>query len=359
MSKKDTSFNVLHICDYAALYRGNFIDSLESIEEYHENVKNYYLFPARTRNTKTNEWIDAMNQNGTVAYIQDGSLLKNLRLLSKIIKKNKINRVVRHFYDFKIDIALKFLFSGKKVVRFFHGGCPHEKNAVKRAVKRFIWKNNKLVGVSDAIAGEIRREFPDYESVSIVNAIHFDRLDKIDEFEKPEGISLLMMGWDYKRKGVDLAIKAVNNLRGKYDVVLQLVGGKNEEKIRELIVDILGHDADWVRFLPATNNIGTYFNATDIFLSPSRQEAFGYANIEAAYCKNSIVLSRVDGQGELNIEGAYWIERDNVDDFTEKLEAAIVELNDPEKIAQRERVKEQVKQIYSLEEWSNKLVALF
>ena len=359
MSKKETSFNVLHICDYAALYRGNFIDSLESIERYHENVKNYYLFPARTRNTAAKEWIDAMNESAPTAYIQDGNILKNVRLLSKIIKKHKINRVVRHFYDFKIDIALKFLFGGKRIIRFFHGGCPHEGNAVKRMIKRFIWKNNKMVGVSDAITGEIKREFPDYESFSVVNAIHFDRLETVDEYTKPEGVALLMMGWDYKRKGVDLAIKAADNLRGKYDVILQLVGGKNEDKIRELIVEILGHDADWVHFLPATNNIGTYFNAADIFLSPSRQEAFGYANVEAAYCKDSIVLSRVDGQGELQIEGAYWVERDNVDDLTEKLEKAIVELNDPEKIAEKERAKEQVKKIYSLEEWTNKLVALF
>jgi len=216
-----------------------------------------------------------------------------------------------------------------------------------------------MVGVSDAISGEIRREFPDYEVVSIVNAIHFERLDRVDVFVKPDGISLLMMGWDYKRKGVDLAIKAANNLRDKYGVVLWLVGGKNEEKIRELIKEILGHDADWIRFLPATDNIGTYFKAADIFLSPSRQEAFGYANIEAAYCKDSIVLSRVDGQGELQIDGAYWIERDNVEDFTEKLEKAILELNDPEKIAQRMRVSDEVKRIYSLEEWTNKLVALF
>ena len=220
MTVKDTRFNVLHICDYAALYRGNFIDSLESIEAHHENVKNYYLFPARTKNTAAKEWIDAMNEREMVAYVQDGNFLKSARLLSKIIKKHKINRVVRHFYDFKMDVALKFLFGGKRVVRFFHGGCPPEKNPVKRKIKRFIWKNNKMVGVSDAISGEIRREFPDYEVVSIVNAIHFERLDRVDEFVKPDGISLLMMGWDYKRKGVDLAIKAANNLRDKYGVVL-------------------------------------------------------------------------------------------------------------------------------------------
>jgi len=40
---KNISFNVLHVCDYAAYYRGNFIDSLESVEKYHSNVKNIYF----------------------------------------------------------------------------------------------------------------------------------------------------------------------------------------------------------------------------------------------------------------------------------------------------------------------------
>ena len=101
------------------------------------------------------------------------------------------------------------------------------------------------------------------------------------------------------------------------------------------------------------------YRANDIFLSPSRQEAFGYASVEAAYCGNSIVLSKVDGQAELQLEGAYWFRSEGVEDFTEQLEKAILERNLPEKIAQREQVKAQVEKIYSLEEWSNKLVALF
>jgi glycosyltransferase involved in cell wall biosynthesis len=167
------------------------------------------------------------------------------------------------------------------------------------------------------------------------------------------------MGWDYKRKGVDLAIKATHALQKKYNLTLQILGGVNEDKIKRLANEILGKDVDWIRYLPPTNNVGTYYTKNDIFLSPSRQEAFGYANIEAAYCKNSIVLSKVDGQGELQIDGAYWFESDNIEEFTQKLEQAIIELNLPEKVTQREFVKTQVQQIYSLQEWSNKLVDIF
>jgi glycosyltransferase involved in cell wall biosynthesis len=121
----------------------------------------------------------------------------------------------------------------------------------------------------------------------------------------------------------------------------------------------LGENVDWIRYLPPTNNIGTYYRANDIFLSPSRQEAFGYANIEAVYCGNSIVLSKVDGQAELDIAGAYWFESENIEEFTKKLELAIVELHSAEKIHQKEITKNHIKHVYSLKEWSKKLVDLF
>ena len=100
------TFRVLHICDYAASYRGNFIDSLESLETYHDDVENFYLFPLRAQKTRAKEWIDNLNQNGVKAYIQKDNIFKNFALLSQIIKKHKINRIVRHFADPKIDILI-------------------------------------------------------------------------------------------------------------------------------------------------------------------------------------------------------------------------------------------------------------
>lgn len=359
MKTNTKSFRVLHICDYSAHYRGNFIDSLESIETYHDNVENFYLFPFRSKGTAAQKWIEELNHTHTKAYIQEKNIIKNFFLLTKILKKHKINRIVRHFSDKKIDVLIKLLFNGRHVIRFFHCNCPIKKNVIKRKLIEFVWHKNKLVGVSNAITNEICNAHPKFSSYSIVNAIHFDRLDNQEPFKKADGISLLIMGWDYTRKGVDLAIKATQPLQNKYNITLQIVGGKNEDKIKELAYNILGKNVDWIRYLPPTNNIGTYYRANDIFLSPSRQEAFGYANIEAVYCGNSIVLSKVDGQAELDIDGAYWFDTENIEEFTQKLEMAIIELNSAEKIIQKEAAKNHVKHSYSLKEWSNKLVNLF
>lgn len=356
MNQKEKT-TILHICAFAAKYPGNFIALLKSLETYHSDIKNIYLFPAKAKNTETEIWIAEMNTQEEVAYIQEESLFKKAVQFRKIIKKHKVDCVFRHFSDIRIDAVLKLFYNSKKVVRFFQGGYK-KSNDLKHKVKKFLWKHNKMVGVSNATAKEVQRAFPGSRVTSIVNAVFFERLEKKDPMTKPEGISLLMMGRDIEIKGVDLAIKAVRSLQEKYDLALQIVALDNEENVKKLARQIVGEDPAWIRYLPSTNNIGTYYAANDIFLSPSRREAFGFANVEAAYCKNSVVLSKVDGQGELQIEGAYWFEGGNLEAFIKQLELAILELKTPEKIAQRERVKEQVQKTYSLQEWSNKVVDL-
>ncbi|MBQ3504703.1 MAG: glycosyltransferase family 4 protein [Oscillospiraceae bacterium] len=351
--------NILHICDYTAPYRGNFIDSLESIEKYHENIKNYYLFPRRAcDNPDTLKWINELNCGDTVAYIQKERILENAWLLLHIIKTHNICRIIRHFSDIRVDVLVKSLFKGKNVTRFFHSRLAISKSPVKHFFRKLLWNKNELVGVSDSVSEELREAFPGFSVTSIVNAINFDRLDVIEPFQRSEKICLMMMGWDHGTKGVDLAIKACEKLRNKYEFVLRIVSGRNADPIREVIKSILGEMVEWIEILPPNNNVGTYYATSDIFMSPSRHEAFGYANIEAAYCENSIILTKVGGQSQLLIEGAYWVEPNNVDDLADKIEVAINELNKPERIAQRAQVKEQVQRIYSLKEWSNQVVDL-
>ena len=102
--ENQTVFNVLHICDFSAPYRGNFIDSIESLEKYQIGIKNHYLFPARARQTSAKDWIEGLNKKETVAYIQEEKLFDVITQFLHIIKKHKINRIIRHFSDKRIDM---------------------------------------------------------------------------------------------------------------------------------------------------------------------------------------------------------------------------------------------------------------
>ena len=351
-----TTKTVLHVCNYAAPYRGNFIDSLASLQHY-QDIQNIYLFPHQAHHSGAQEWIDELNQGGVCAYILENSFTKNVRLLKSIIKKHSIDRIITHFTDIKIDLLIKAVYNGKKVIRFFHTPY-HPTKPLLHHIRKFLWNKNIFIGVSDFVTKNLKNIFPKHQSYSIINAINFNRLNAIVEPLKNKPIVITMMGWDWKRKGVDLALQAIDNIRCKYDIVLQIVAAINNNKIEQVITDTLGSRVEWVKILPPTNDISSYYKISHIFLSPSREEAFGYAVVEAAYCENSIVLSKVDGQGELEIDSAYWFESENVDEFTKQLEKAILELNTPETLLLKKQTKEKIQSTYSLEKWCKEVLAL-
>ena len=351
------TITVLHICNFSAPYKGNFIESLCSLEQY-QGVKNIYLFPHRARTNNAKHWIAELNENGTVAYTQESNSLKNGRLLTRILRIHQVTHVITHFSDAKMDIILKLLFDSKRVMRFFHCMYPRSTKSLKHHVAKIFWKHNLLVGVSHAVSEGLRVAFKNFRIETVENAVSFERLLTADAFPKSEDVSLLMMGWDHHGKGVDLALKATEQLYPHYRCRLYIVAGAQTDSMTAYIQETLGTVPNWITVLPPTNNIATYYNAADVFLSPSRSEAFGYAVVEAAYCKNSIVASNIDGQGQLQIDGVYWFRSEDVDQFCDQLELAINDLKDPRNLSNREAVKQQVQDRYGLKRWSEEVAAL-
>lgn len=360
LNEKDNTIYMLHICDYAAPYKGNFIESLEYFEEKTEGVMNLYLFPQRASNTATLKWINQINEKEQRAFIQKASFVGNFHLLYKMLKEYRVKYVFRHFTDLKIDIILNVLFDNKRVIRFFHnmfdfGSSKKIKHVFSKRVLNNLWKDNVMVGVSEAVSECIKNTFKGNKIITIENAINFQRLTHIESFERQDNISLLVMGYNTKIKGVDLAIRAVQILREKYDVILNIIAASHYEELSNCIVEILGEIPEWIYILDAKNNIATYYNAVDIFLSPSRTEAFGYSVVEAAYCEKSIVASKVDGQGQLDISGIYWVESENIKELCVQIERAILELDCSEHNKLKQSVAQYVQNRYSLRQWCDQI----
>lgn len=347
---------LLHICGYAAPYRGNFIETLESLDRYGES-HNIYLFPNRAKNLVAYEWIKKMNSPQQVAYIQEKSFFKNIFLIKKIVKEHKVDFIFCHFSDYITDVIIKVVFNGKKVIRFFHSMYEEQKK-FKNLIRKIVWNKNMFVGVSQAVSNSLKKEFENFSINTIENAICFERLDRTDFFNSRKNLSFLTMGYNMNVKGTDLALEVVNKLREKYDVCLYIVVAGSRDKIKAYLEKKFGSIPSWVVILPAIENIASYYSNIDIFLSPSRSEAFGYAVVEAAYCRTSIVASKVGGQKDLDVDGVYWFESENIDDFYEKAELAINELSVPQVKENKERVREYIQTRYSLERWSKEVMDL-
>lgn len=348
----------LHICDYAAPYKGNFIQSLSYLESF-ADVKNVYLFPARAKRKKAREWIESLNENGVCAYILEEGFFKNLFLICKIIKEHQVNLVFRHFYDLKSDAILKLVFPGKRIVRFFH--CMYEERhagTFKHRIRTFLWKGNLFVGVSEATSEILARVFPRFQICTVPNAIDFSVFSVDEKREPSEEKILLTRGYNIPVKGTDLAIAAVEKLRGSYPVCLKIITASDPSEVEDFLQDRYGKKPEWISLLPPTTDMAKYYNACDLFLSPSRSEGMPYAVIEAAYFRKSIVASRVGGQGELKLDGIRFFEKENESELYEVLESAIQNLDSADEELKKEALRKTALEHYSIQSWGTEVIRL-
>jgi glycosyltransferase involved in cell wall biosynthesis len=115
---------------------------------------------------------------------------------------------------------------------------------------------------------------------------------------------LVVVGRITKRKGQDVAIKALHLLRLRgYSIDLTLVGdvfpGYEEQLVLlTSLVDELGLVA-CVHFAGYRSEAAAFMQAADIVLVPSRVESFGNAAVEAQLAGKPVVASNVSGLPEI------------------------------------------------------------
>ena len=349
--------NVLHICDYAASYKGNFVESLEKLAQTVEacGAEQLYIFPYRvSRNPKALAWAKEIEDKGRKVFFQKESFIANIFLINSICRKNNIGNIVRHFSDLKVDIILKFFCRKKHIVHFFH--CEYFAQGIKHKIRQFLFHKRTLVGVSPAVAQKIQEYFSKENIIPIANAISFERLENFEPSEKNDNINCMIMGYNWKVKGVDLAVKAVKILRESYNnLFLKIVAASHIKELEEMLQKELGGKPDWIEILPSRPDIATYYRSMNIFLSPSRSEGLPYSIPEAAFCNCEIVASKIPAQLNLEVEGINWFEKENVMDFVKALENAILNpMSDQQKADRRLNLQK----TYNLDAWANKVLEL-
>jgi D-inositol-3-phosphate glycosyltransferase len=112
---------------------------------------------------------------------------------------------------------------------------------------------------------------------------------------------LLFVGRIQPLKGVDVAVRALHELRDPTATLLVVGGASGREGETEVgrvhrLVTELGLD-DQVRFLDPKphHELSTYYRAADVCLVPSRSESFGLVALEAAACGTPVVAAAVGG----------------------------------------------------------------
>ena len=357
--------NVLQILNYSAVYRGNFIDSLaelgNSLKE--KDIQMSYLFCSQAKDGESYNWIKEMKLSGDIIDFYFGKILKDIKLTREIIKKHNISIVHVHFFSAKLLFIVKMATIGKnvKIILHFHNHPQKANNALKSSIRELIYKKCILIGVSHSVFSSLKRYYPRNTSYEVENAIKFSRIDTYETLNRKDfGLSdtsylCLIFGFDYYRKGVDIAIKAISAAReaGK-DICLMVSLSTNHSSIKETIESEFGGFPDWIKLVKARNDVASYYYMADAFLSPSREEGFCYSVIEAAYCGCTVIASRIPAQEDLVVPESKWFESENIEELAELIREAA---DNKTSITEEQII--QLRNRYNISKWVKQILRIY
>jgi len=367
--------SILQLTDYGAPYEGNFVSSLRALEAKlgAEGRAMTYVFPPRASDRL---WVQEMAQEKpNVHILQPGGFFSYMRQVRRLLKDTNSGILHVHFIHYREKIAS--LFAARtcghrvRLVVHLHNHLDLPKNFLRALPQRlYLAQAEQFVCCSASVANRLIRDgIPAKKVVVAENAIAFERLDAFLPLTHAElGLPIdakaaLIFGFDFYRKGVDLAVEAVRQLRkeqGK-NVALAVVLSSRKEEAERNILQQLGLERlpDWIRLLPPRSDVGSYYRFADVFLSPSREEGFCYALVEAVYCKVPVVASAIDAQKDLRLpEHSFCVPGD----ASSLADAISFQLDLPSEQgfdATLEEAKRRVVAAYSLSAWADAVIAAY
>ena len=365
---------ILHLTDYGAPYAGNFIASLTALESLLDSneAKTVYVLPSRASDRV---WAQEMAQTHDVRFLKNSGFFSYLRQVRGLLKETNADVLHEHFIHFSEKLAAWFASKtcGHRVetVLHLHNHIELPKSPLLRLPHMLYFRSvSRFVCCSESVAAHIIADGVTKERVRVAqNAIAFERLDCFDSSVRaslhlPQQAKLaLMFGYNYSVKGVDLAVNAVRLLRERegLPVTLAVALSSNLEQVRLRICAELGVSdvPDWILLLPPREDVSSYYRMADVFLSPSRQEGFCYALVEAAYCRTPVLASAIDAQKDLALPKSAFFPPEDVEALASALLRVLSEEHTASRAQELEQAGERVRQTYALSRWAERVLAAY
>lgn len=302
--------NVLILGDYRTPCGGNFIGSLHDLAEkfFVDDIgKLVFVFP------QEKPWINLLRRYQCKTYFVEPDADNSIEIIKKIVADEAIDLMHIHFGFMQRKIVDAF--GGKENIRVIihdhmdYGVDDNMINVLTRQAAASLYYRLKNVRVISVMAKKSKGYFLlGKKNYYIPNGLSFvrnvDTNTNVDKVRQNLGLTnkkvCLFLGWDSKRKGIDIAINASQKLYKKDNSwILAVVGyGENPsvETIRKL-EELSGvcEFENYVKFLPSTEDMFSYHKMSDVYLSASRKEAFSYGILEAISQNTPVVASNIVG----------------------------------------------------------------
>jgi glycosyltransferase involved in cell wall biosynthesis len=188
-------------------------------------------------------------------------------------------------------------FISRKIILFFHWLTillTHKTIVVsdktKSGIEYLPFIKNKLIRIYNGI--DTNLEFYDKEKSREI-------LLKNKNINIENKITLLSIGELHKNKGFDLFIKYLTEL--DRDFIYLIIGdGEERDNIETIIQD--NNLTNKAYLIGRIEDAYKYVKSADIFILPSRTEAFPYVLLESGLGNSAVLASRVGGISEIIIE---------------------------------------------------------
>lgn len=222
--------------------------------------------------------------------------------LRRYIGERKVQLIHSHKYKTNFYAAVARLGTDCALVATCHNWLVGEaKMRLYAAIdKRVLRAFDCVVGVSERVAGELRRHVGAAKTIKIDNGVDLARFDgsvSADEAKKALGVGpravVGFVGRLAAAKGVSQLLRAVRSLgdRGIELDVLIVGEGEMERELRNE-ADGLGL-RDRVRFLGRREDMPRVYAAMDVLVLPSFEEAFPMVVLEGMAAGVPVVSTRV------------------------------------------------------------------
>ena len=256
-----------------------------------------------------------------------------------------------------------------------------KKNKLGKIQLWCLKKFSKILAISSALTDDYRSfGFTVVKNPNPVDSSIFSPLDSIsDKLNLRKSLRipisskvLLFVGSIIERKGVDIIIKVFIELSETYkNLFLILVGPKSTNENRKINVDYINeiymelnskHLLSRVMFTGLIDDkhiLSNYYQLSDIFIFPSRNEGLGNVILEAASSKLPIIVSRLSEFEDIiqDKKTGLFVSKDDIQGFKSATNLLLNDFCLSQTIAKNAR--DHVVKNFSFNEWQSTLVKCF
>lgn len=266
-----------------------------NIDKYSE-VENYWVF-LFSKGEIAEEMMTRHPNNVFYLGYNKINFVQFVVTINKVIKNNKIEIVNFNnsgLYCNLLFLNLKKLNPKVKFIKFLHSCYEDEVHLKNKLIRDKIYlffldkvlqSSDMIVSVSKAVEKTYCEKFNlvKKRKTVIYNGIdnkYFEKKPPIRQDISKRKLEIIYVGRLVKVKGVDILIKAINNIK-KREFHLTIVGdGEEKDNLKKLVKEL--NMDEKVSFVGIQMNVIDWLDKSDVFVYPSIwKEAFGISVVES------------------------------------------------------------------------------